>query len=119
MGSLRESLFLTVWLKRQEIEVMKQQVIASGFGDLLMGQSTKTTAEAYKKFIDAIFPFAAKTRSNTDEKMVQAMRQEAAKGPITFSPINTPNPLQKAARQMRLPDEFRQKLQTRARGRLK
>lgn len=118
-GSIREALFLTVWLKRQEIEVRRLQVLASGFGDLLVGTSTKTTAEAYRLFIDAIFPFAAKTRTDSDQKMVQMMRQEAQKGPITFSPINTPNPLQRVAKQMTLPDEFRKKLQMKARGRLK
>lgn len=104
-------MFLTVWLKRQEIEVRKVQVLASGIGDLVQGTTSKTSTEAYKLFIDAIFPFAAKSRTDTDQKAVDMMRKEAARGPITFSPINTPNPLQKTAKQMSLPDDFRRKLQ--------
>lgn len=90
-------------------------LVTSAVGDLLLKENSKRTVEAYKSFVDAIFPFAAKNRVDTDKKLVETMQKEAARGPIQFSPILTPNPLQKAAKQMRLPDEFRQKLQQRAR----
>lgn len=93
------------------------QVVAAGIGDIIVGTSSKTTVEAYKQFIDAIFPFAAKTRTDTNQQLVETMQKEAAKGPITFSPINTPNPLQRVAKQMTLPDDFRKKLQTKVKGR--
>lgn len=81
------------------------------------GHSAKGTADAYLALVDSAFPFAVKTRGDTDKKMVEAMQKETAKGPISFSPISTPNPLVQAARKMRLPDSFREKLQAGAAAR--
>ena len=115
---MKEALFLTVWLRRQELEVRRVQILANGFSDQFRGDN-KATTDAFKEFVDAAFPFAAKTRSETDKKMVEAMKKETAKGPILFSPVKTPSPLIRAAKTMQMPDEFRQKLQQRTRGRLK
>lgn len=117
MGSLKEAMFLTVWLRRQEMEVKKAAILVSAVGDLILKESSKHAVEAYKAFVDTAFPFATKTRTDSDQKLVEAMKKEAEKGPIHFTPIVTPNPLQQKAKQMRLPDEFREKLQQRARKR--
>lgn len=113
VGSLKEALFLTVWLRRQELEVRKGAMLVSAVGDLIMKESSKHVVEAYKSFVDSAFPFAAKNRGDSDKELVAAMKKEAEKGAITFTPVSTPNPLQKVAKQMRLPDDFRQKLQER------
>lgn len=95
----------------------KGAILAAAVGDLIMKESSKHTVAAYKAFVDSAFPFAAKTRVDSDKELVAQMRKEAEKGPIQFTPIATPSPLQKTAKQMRLPDEFRQKLQQKARRR--
>lgn len=77
-------------------------------------ENSKAISDAYKQFIDATFPFATKTKAQSDQQLVDMMKKEAAKGVIKFSPIQTPNPLMKTAAKLRLPDEFRQKLQERA-----
>lgn len=113
MGSLREALFLTVWLRRQEMEVRKGAMLVNAVGDLIQKESSKNVVEAYKAFVDVAFPFAVKTRGDSDKELVAAMKKEAEKGPITFSQIAQPTPFQKTAKQMSLPDDFRQKLRER------
>lgn len=88
-------------------------MLAAAIGDLILKESSKATVEAYKSLVDTAFPFASKLRGNTDQEMVTAMKKEATKGVIQFTPIATPNPLQTRAKELRLPDDFRQKLQQR------
>jgi hypothetical protein len=104
---------LTVWLRRQEIEIRKAALFASGITDLIIKESSKNTVEAYKELIESVFPYAAKERGDTDQKLVERMKKEAEKGPITFSVPQAQSPLQKIAARMRLPDEFREKLRER------
>ncbi len=104
---------LTVWLRRQEQEVRKVAVLAW----TASVENGKSVTEAYKKYVDAAFPFAATSRSASDQQLVDAMRKEADKGPITFTPIEQPSPLQKTAARLRMPDEFRKKLQDNKRAR--
>lgn len=92
-------------------------MFAAGIADIVIGQSSKNTAESYKNFVDSVFPFAARQRVDSNEELIKVMKKEAEKGPISFTPVETPNLLQQRAKQMRLPDEFRQKLQQRARQR--
>lgn len=71
----------------------------------------KTFLEYYEK----IFPFAAGVRGDSDKKLVDVMKKEVAKGPITFKPVSTDSPLNKAVQKLRLPDEFKAKLRNRNR----
>jgi hypothetical protein len=111
---LQEALFLTVWLRRQEMEVRKGAMLVNAVGDLIQKESSKNVVEAYKAFVDVAFPFAVKSRGQDDRELIEKMKKEADKGPITFTQIATPSPFQRTAKQMRLPDGFRQKLQDRA-----
>lgn len=92
------------------MEVRKGAMMVSAVGDLIQKESSKHVVEAYKAFVDVAFPFAVKTRGDGDKELIEKMKKEADKGPITFKPIDAPTPFQRAAKQMRLPDGFRQKL---------
>lgn len=113
VGSLKEGLFLTVWLRRQEMEVRKGAMLVSAIGDLIQKESSKHVVEAYKAFVDVAFPFAVKVKGESDKELVDRMKKEADRGPITFSQVATGSPFQNAAKQMRMQPEFRQKLRDR------
>ena len=110
-GSLRDALFLHVWLRRQEIEVAKSKILAQGLADVVAasGGKSENIVSVFKEFTAAIFPFSAKAQTTTDQVLIEKMKKEADKGPIMFSPINT-NVLKAAAKKMSMPDDFRQKL---------
>lgn len=117
-GSLREALLLTVWLRRQEIELAKVRVFASGFSDHF-AKDNKGTVDAYKEFVSSIFPFTAKQRVESDKKLVEAMQQEAQRGVLHFSAA-TLKPIQKAAKNYSVPEEFKAKMRdSKSRGGLK
>lgn len=109
---------MTVWLRRQELTVKMMEVFAAGVHDLVVAANggNKETVKAFKSFVDSAFPFAAKTRVDTDQQMIEAMKREADKGVINFTPVEEPNPLQKTAARMRLPDDFKQKMKARRRS---
>lgn len=114
VGSLREALILTVWLRREEREVFKTKALiaaslASQIDDL------KPTIEAFKDYFSAVFPYTKSEQSHTDEEMVTTMKKEVSKGPIKFSVANAPNPLTDTAKRLSMPDEFKKKLQDRVR----
>ena len=73
-GSLKESLFLTVWLRRQEIDVARWRVIAQGFAN------REAVGDAFKDLIAAVFPFQKDMRRASDKKLVEQMQKEIAKG---------------------------------------
>lgn len=107
-GSLKEALFLTVWLKRQEAEVFKTRVLAQGFVDT-SEDGAKGTSDVFKRYVVAALPFLEKSQTASDTKMKETMEREVKKGVLVF---NTPtsNPLIQRAKTMTLPDEFRQKM---------
>jgi hypothetical protein len=110
-GSLKEALFLHVWLRRQEIEVNKVKVLAQGLADLTASQGgNEHVIKAFKDFTAAVFPFAAQAQTATDKAMVDQMRKEVAKGPIFFKPMEN-NILRDTARRLAMPDDFKKKLQ--------
>lgn len=112
-GSLREALFLTVWLRRQEAEVFKTRVFAQGFVDM-SEDGAKSTTEVFKKYVAAALPFMEKSQTDSDRKMKEAMEREVKKGVIVFNAPQA-NPLVQRAKVMSLPDEFRQRLAERKR----
>jgi hypothetical protein len=69
--------------------------------------------KSFLEYYDKVFPFAENARGDTDQKMVEKMRKEVAKGPISFKPVSTDSPLNKAIQRLRLPDDFKQKLRNR------
>ena len=112
VGSLKEALFLTVWLKRSEAEALKTRIMAQGLIDA-SEKGSKATADLYVDYINAAMPFLSKTKVSKDEELKRVMQREVGKGAIVFNTPTTPNPLVQRAKQMSLPDDFRQKLANR------
>lgn len=114
MGSYRELLFLTVWFKRQEAELSKVQILAQG----LASTSHSDLSKQFKAYSEALFPWLATARSQTDEVLVEKMRKEVAKGVISFNEMSMKF-ISERASTMRLPSEFQERLrrfrETRAR----
>lgn len=107
-GSLKEALFLTVWLRRQEAEVFRTRILAQGIVEL-SEKGAEKTVEVFKRYISAALPFMEKEQEETDKKLKEVMAREVQKGVIMFNaPLS--NPLVARAKAMSLPDEFRQKL---------
>lgn len=110
-GSLKEGLFLTVWLKRQEAEVFKTRILAQGIVDL-SEEGAKATTDVFKKYVASALPFMEKEQSQTDKKLKEVMEKEVKKGMIVFNAPQS-NPLVQRVKAMSLPDDFRQKLANR------
>jgi len=84
-------------------------IVASGFGDI------KQANDELNKYHTAKFPFLAKEKKRSDEDMVERMKKEVAKGPISFQAMD---PLRKAAKRVRdLPDRYKEMIERSARKR--
>ena len=110
-GSLKEALFLTVWLKRQEAEVLKTRVMAQGIVDLAK-HGAEATAKLFKIYVGAALPFLAKSSEASDQKMKSVMEREVKKGVIVFDAPSS-NPLQQRAKVFQMDAETRTKLASR------
>ena len=64
---------------------------------------------AFKDYYGTVHPWMKSKVATDDKKMIAAMKKEAEKGYISFSPVQT-NVLRNAAEKFTAPDEFRQKL---------
>lgn len=118
-GSLREALLMTVWLRRQDIEVTRTKALITGMAVSMAGDN-KEAVKAYAEYIEAAFPFAKKNKGADDRKRMEILRQQVSQGPISFSPIGSTgrkNPLGDAASRMSKPDGYRKTLQSNARAR--
>lgn len=97
-GSLKEALLLSVWLKRQEIELAKWRVVAQG------AANAKEVGTVYGELVEAVFPFAKGFKRESDKKLVEMMKKEIAKGPIVFRPLLQQNPFKDKVQRMAMPD---------------
>jgi hypothetical protein len=112
-GSLKEALFLTVWLKRQEAEVLRARFYAQAFIEM-GGEEKKGTVESYKNLLSAMLPYMEQQQGNKDAEMKAIMEREVKKGVVLFKPqVATNAPLLERAAKMTLPDDFRQRLAAR------
>jgi hypothetical protein len=108
-GSLREALFLTVWLRRQEQELQRVRLLAQGLQEI--GERKESgVSGVYQDFLSALLPYTKKVQESKDKKMTEAMKHEVTKGVIVIKPPAFANPLVTRAKEMRMPDELRQKL---------
>lgn len=105
-------MFLTVWLRRQEAEISKVLVFFHGMQNQLVGDN-KNSIAAVQDYVQAVLPFAKGQKDESDKKMKEAMEKFVASGPIPFIPQFKSNPLADRAKQMRLPDDFKEKLSKR------
>lgn len=88
-GSIREALFLSVWLRRQEIEAAKVQLFAQSVVDTIVGKDAVGTTKAFKNVMQLMFPHLQDVTSQRDVDLKKVMESEAAKGKIIFSPITS------------------------------
>ena len=114
--SLREALFLTVWLRRQEIEIQKTKAILMALGDIVAGKGNEGAVKGFNAYYAAALPFIKKEQAATDAKMLEAMRKEVARGPVFFKPVEEKNLFKDKAKSMSLPDSFRKNLADKSRG---
>lgn len=115
-GSIREAIFLGVWLRHQEIEANKIRVMAQGFADSVGGSSVKGTAEAFRAVMEGMFPFVGKVKESSDKELLKKMSEEVDKGPLFFSPVVMKS-LRNAVSKVTVSDDFKQKLQGRIKKR--
>lgn len=114
-GSLREALFLSVWLRRQEIEIHRERVLAQGLADVVGALGAKSSViDAFTKYVDTVFPFNKQVKTDMDTKMKEVMERQVKKGALTFTPIAM-DFLKKKTKTLSLPDDFQRKLRQRGR----
>lgn len=115
-GSIKEAAFLTVWLRRQEAVIHRERLLVQGLADLISlgGGKIDNVQSSFKTFINSIFPFQVEQQADKDKEMKQVMEREVQKGAITFTPMDT-NFLKKKAKSMEIEDDFKKKLQEKAR----
>ena len=91
-------------------------VVAEGLAEMVAVSGGKTSVPVkFKEFVEAVFPFLEKESVSSDAEMKAAMKREADKGPIQFSATPT-NTFKSAAKKLSMPDDFRKKLQAKAKG---
>lgn len=84
-------------------------------GDVIRGDNSGSV-KVFAEFFNSLFPFMAKSKESKDQDLVERMRQEVDRGPISFNPV-TRGPMHQAAQNFKLPDDYGKKLRERARGR--
>jgi len=102
-GSLREALFLHVWLKREEQKVASLRVLAQGMAN------REHISKAFQEYINTVYPFAKDVTKDSDKKMMETMQREVAKGAITFTPLQN-NILRDAAKKYTMSDDSLKKI---------
>lgn len=110
-GSIREALFLSVWLRRQEIEAAKVQLFAQGIVDTIVGKDAVGTTKAFKSVMQLMFPQLKEATSQRDVDLKKIMETEAEKGKIMFSPI-TSRSLRPTVQKVNVPENLLQKKRT-------
>jgi hypothetical protein len=114
-GSLREAVFLAVWLKRQEAKVYEQRLVAQAFSDLITLEkgSAENIQKAFTLYLNSVLPYREGQQEVDDKQLREAMQKQVAKGAVTFKPVAT-DMLKQKVRTMRLPDEFQRALREKA-----
>lgn len=87
---------------------MRTRLLAQGIIDIAE-HGSKGADTLFKSYLNLALPFFAKEVGDKDEEMKKAMAREVSKGAIVFN-VTAPNPLAQRAKQMSLPDSFREKL---------
>ncbi len=87
--------------------------MANGLVSGITGNA-KSTAEAFRAVIEGMFPFMEKTKGVEDAELKKKLSEEVEKGKLFFSPV-VMKPLNSAMKKFDIPDEFKQRLQARAR----
>lgn len=113
---MKEAVFLAVWLKRQEAEAYQARIFAQGFYDLTIASQGKSSVdEAFKMFVEALFPFRDAKKDAKDSEMKEMLKRQAARGPITFKPVMN-DFLRERARRVTVPEDFARRLAEKRKG---
>ena len=110
-------MFLTVWLRRQEIEYQRTRTILTGLSDIIRNDNSNSV-KAFEDFKKSLFPFVSGVKASADSAMIETMEREVSKGNVAFNTLDM-RPIRKAAETHQLPDEFRAKLRDSADARRK
>jgi hypothetical protein len=108
-GSLREALFLHVWLRRQAIEIDRTKLMAQGLANK---DNVEFVVKAFDSYVSDMLPYMKDHKQKTDKEMITALKKEVALGRVEFKVLDDPknNLLKNRAIQMSAPDEYRAKL---------
>jgi hypothetical protein len=108
-GSLREALFLHVWLRRQAIAVESARMLAQGLANK---DNVEFLIKAHESLVAKMLPYLKETKKATDKEMVAALKKEVAQGRIEFKVMDTDHNkfLRSKATLLSAPDEYRAKL---------
>lgn len=106
VGSYREALFLTLWLRRQEAELYKARIMAQGLAQIA---GSNEPIAVYKTLSEALFPFLATAKAKTDTEMIEKMKKEVQKGPIAFNEVNMKF-IKDRAQKLTMPTEYQERL---------
>lgn len=85
-----ELLFLMVWKMRQEIEFQKSR---SQLQALLSqkGAESKEILKAFQDLRESFFPYDKNQKQDEMKNLREALRREAARGPMEIIPLKDPN----------------------------
>jgi hypothetical protein len=109
---LKEALFLSVWLRRQEAQVFQVRILAQGLADLATKESH--VAEIFKEYTESVFPFTKGQQDSKDAEMKAVMKREVDKGMLTFQAHPVSFLRNKAQEMLELPEDFKKKLAAKA-----
>ena len=82
-GSLKEQLFLAVWLRRQEIEALKVKALVTAVAHQ-GADDQRAIGDALSQYVGALLPFLAKDHKKDDHKMIERLKKEVGSGALTF-----------------------------------
>jgi hypothetical protein len=111
---LKEALFLSIWLRRQEAQVYQTRALVQGLVDIVtsLEGGKSSLGDTFQNYVEAVFPFARQQRKEMDEKMKEALKRETSKGIITFSPMSDKF-LERKLKVLQLDEEFKQRMAAR------
>lgn len=70
--------------------------------------------EAFNGYMKAMYPWLEDQQGQDQKKIMELMQKWTAQGPISFKPIATRTPLHNRMRDVKVGDDFRRKLQEKA-----
>jgi hypothetical protein len=95
-NSLMEKVFFLVWRMRQEIEFQKARATMQALALLLDSQEkAKIVGEAFTELRHTFFPYDRKQGEEEKMRLRKVVFQEAARGPISVTPMVLPKPKRK------------------------
>jgi hypothetical protein len=86
-GSPLESLMLIVWRMRQDLRVQEVRAVTTAIVQASSENADKPIQEAWKAYIAEMFPFQRGLLKSQDQRAIEYLKSEVAKGPLTVTPL--------------------------------